>query len=107
MKIENRVSGCRLYIWCLLLLVAGCSDGNDGEEPHPPFLETAAPAYEGIDADGAAFTVSVRSNVDWTVESDKAWCTVLSGNTGSGNADIQLDITENLTQDARTATVRI
>lgn len=107
MKIENRVFGCRLYIWCLLLLVAGCSDGNDGEEPHPPFLETAAPAYEGIDADGAALTVSVRSNVDWTVESDKAWCTVLSGNTGSGNADIQLDITENLTQDARTATVRI
>lgn len=96
-----------LWTLCILLYMTGCSDDNEGEEALVPFLETAATSYDGIAAENSTLTVSVKSNVDWTVESDKSWCTVLSGNTGSGNADIQLEIAENLTQDARTASVKL
>lgn len=96
-----------LWMLCILLLMAGCGDDNETEEVLAPFLETSATSYDGIDAVNSTLTVTVRSNVDWTVESDKSWCTVLSGNTGSGNADIQLGIAENLTQDDRTATIKL
>ncbi len=98
-----RLFGCL----CILLFTIACSDDDGKEEPQAPFLEVATTTYEGIDAGNSTLTVAVKSNVDWTAESDKAWCKVLSGATGSGNAEIQLEIAENLTQDGRTAIIKL
>lgn len=96
-----------LWMWCMLLFMAGCSDDDGKGEVPPAFLEVASAVYDNVDAGNSTLTVSVKSNVEWTVESDKAWCVALSGNTGSGDADIRLKIAENLTQEARTASVKL
>lgn len=90
----------------MLLVMAACGD-DEKEEIIVPFLETASSSYDDITADGATLIIPVKSNVEWTVESDKSWCTVVSANTGSGDADIQLEIAENLTPNAREASVKL
>lgn len=95
-----------LWMWCMLLCMAGCSD-DEKEEIVVPYLETATSTYDDITAAESTLTISVKSNIGWTVESDKPWCSVLSANTGSGDADIQLKIAENLTQNAREASIKL
>lgn len=100
---RERLFGCL----CLLLFTVACSDDDGKGDMESPFLEVAATDYEVVGAGNPALIVGVKSNIDWSIESDKVWCKVLSGDTGSGNADVQLEIAENLTQDVRVAIVRL
>jgi hypothetical protein len=56
---------------------------------------------------GGNATINVISNVDWTAESNQNWVTITSGNTGSNDGTIALNIGENTTIESRSATVTV
>ena len=55
---------------------------------------------------GQTKTVTVKSNVDWTVRSSESWCTV-TPKSGSGNKDFIVAVLENTTSSTRTAYIYV
>ena len=64
---RERLFGCL----CLLLFTVACSDDDGKGDMESPFLEVAATDYEVVGAGNPALIVGVKSNIDWSIESDK------------------------------------
>lgn len=48
----------------------------------------------------------VKSNLSWTASSDKDWCTVIP-QSGSGNGSVTVKVSQNNSEDTRSATVKV
>ena len=59
-----------------------------------------------FDADGASQTVTVSSNVDWTVSENTSWISI-NRTSGSDNGSVTVTTTENTSTSTRSATITI
>ncbi|PKP02472.1 MAG: hypothetical protein CVU14_03400, partial [Bacteroidetes bacterium HGW-Bacteroidetes-9] len=64
-----------------------------------------SPSTQSVTATAGNTSFSVTSNVNWTAMSNAGWCTVTSS--GSGNATLTANYTENTATISRTATITI
>ncbi len=115
--IMNRIDLKRNFLYllaCILpLCVAGCGGGGeDGGEPTPPpapekpSLEVKQTAFADVDATGTTLSLSVESNVKWTVASDKVWCLLPEGEK-QGSGTLQITVDENYWTEGRSATLTL
>ncbi len=81
----------------LLILFNGCQ-----KEP-PPELEVSASSVS-VSNNNASEVVQVSSNGKWTASVSATWCTI-TPSSGSGNAEITIQATSNLTDDQRSASM--
>lgn len=91
-----------LFALCAL---AACSDDKDEPAVQAPFLEITPSGVEEITSEGGKLTLTVKSNTDWEVTSDKFWCKVTAGEELTGDQVLDLEVEENLSQDDRQATL--
>ena len=59
-----------------------------------------------FDSSGSSESFSITSNTNWTVESNRSWCT-LSSSSGLDDGTITVRVSENTSTDSRTATVTV
>jgi hypothetical protein len=78
-------------------------------DPAPaPSLSLGKENISGVPAAGDnSQTITVTSNVDWSVASNEDWVIFTSGETGSGNGTIELNIGANTALGSRSATVTV
>lgn len=96
-----------LFILIAAFLTTGCSKDtdNDGEEV-VPFFEVTCPQLDNIAWEGTVFTLSVESNAEWSVVSNAGWCKVADNVSGNANAEVTIEISDNLTGESREATIQ-
>ena len=57
-------------------------------------------------ANAGSDSFTITSNIDWTITSSQAWCTV-STSSGSNNSTITVNVSENSSFDSRSATITV
>ncbi|MFC2101675.1 T9SS type A sorting domain-containing protein [Bacteroidota bacterium] len=67
---------------------------------------TVTPSNQSVSADAGSTTFSITSNLAWTSNSDKSWCTVTPAS-GNGNGTITVTYTENPSADMRVAEITV
>ena len=74
---------------------------------------TSKEKYLRVSVESLSFTspegsmsFTITSNTSWTIKSDHEWCTV-SSTSGSNNATITVNVTENTSTSSRSATITI
>lgn len=94
----------KLFILLALCLsfFAGCSD-DDEEVAH---LGIDQMAFENLPLEATTLTLKVSSNTAWSITSNDNWCLPLQTQ-GEGNAEVTLNVTENLGRNPRTAIVTV
>jgi len=65
---------------------------------------TVSPSNQAVTSNSGTALFSVTSNVNWTVSSDQAWCTVTAS--GSGNGTLIANYTQNMSG-SRVATITV
>lgn len=95
------------FVLSAAFLATGCSKDtdNDGEEV-VPFFEVTCPQLDNIAWEGTVFTLSVESNAEWSVVSNAGWCKVTDNVSGNANADVTIEISDNLTGESREAIIQ-
>jgi hypothetical protein len=66
---------------------------------------SVTPPNHNVDAEAGSTTFNVSSNSNWIASSDQTWCTVTPS--GSGNATIIANYTENTTWENRVASITV
>ena len=95
------------YLFITLMLFFGCgSNDSPGQEPPPPAAEdylSVSPSEIYIQANGAAKTVAVTSNTNWTVSSNVEWCNFSPNSGGAGGGNVLVSASDNNTGNTRSA----
>ena len=95
-----------LMVSCLSLWTACSEDDKGTSEPvDEAYLEVGQDSFKGVQSDGGVYTLSVSTNQEWSLTSDKQWCVVQGTGSGSGSAEVQIELKENYEADSRTATL--
>lgn len=94
----------RLRVFTLLIaavaLFGGCSDKIES-------LEVETNSYS-VDYGQSEVTISISASGSWTMSADESWCNIpTSYLSGSGDAEVTLEIDANLDSSSRTAIVTI
>ena len=80
-------------------------DGNEIEVPSPTNSLTVS-SISDFDADGGSQTVSISSNVNWTVSENSSWISV-NNTSGSNNGSVSITVSQNTSTNDRSANVTI
>jgi len=92
----------------IILVITFLTNCNKNELPNDEQEKnlTVTPTSKTITAEAGSFDIIISSNIDWTITSDQDWCT-FSANSGSNDATITANYTENTETTQRTATITI
>ena len=98
-----------LIISCQKELPAGlkyvASKGGNSEAIVSPEISLDLEDLE-FTAESGSKVFNIKSNISWTVSSDKAWCNV-SPSSGNDNGSVTVMVSENPTTSSRTATITV
>ena len=84
-----------LMVSCLSLWTACSEDDKGTSEPvDEAYLEVGQDSFKGVQSDGGVYTLSVSTNQEWSLTSDKQWCVVQGTGSGSGSAEVQIELKE-------------
>lgn len=90
--------------FCLLTTVYACSSDDDPITPEL-VISTQSIAFS---KDGGDKTIHIKTNINWAVSSNQAWCTVTpSSGDGTGIIKLTVNATANTTNDNRTAILTV
>lgn len=92
-------------IFITAFLYMGCSNSDIDGDLDTPFVEVVYPELENLDWESTTLALSVESNTEWSVVSSSAWCKVTDNTYGTGNAEVTLEISDNLSGEKREALV--
>jgi hypothetical protein len=100
------------YFPLLLALgvVAASCDSSSPTKPSPgPCTFTLSPSSLSLGSSGgpASVTVTAASQCTWTATSDRGWMSITSGASGTGNGAVNVSLTANPSEAARTGTLTI
>lgn len=100
------------YFPLLLALgvVATSCDSSSPTKPSPgPCTFTLSPSSLSLGPSGgpASVTVTAASHCTWTATSDRGWMSITSGASGTGNGAVNVSLTANSSEAARTGTLTI
>lgn len=90
--------------FCLLTTVYACSSDDD---PITPELVVSTQSI-AFAKDGGDKIIHIKTNVNWAIISNQAWCTVTpSSGDGTGTIKLTVNVTANTTNDNRTAILTV
>ena len=81
------------------------SGGNNGGNENPQIELSISPASLLFTADGGSEEVEVTANDSWVISGKAAWCNP-SATSGTGNETVTFTAAENLSEQARNATIK-
>ena len=90
---------------CICLLLSSMQSCKN-DEGQVPTLEVAINAIPNVGVAGATKSFYIVSNTQWTITSDKGWCTV-NPPTGTGNASVNVIIEPTSLATTRTACITV
>lgn len=94
-----------LALCCISALCLGACGKDDKEPVEPPMLQVGNSRIEA-NAQGITQSFNVTSNCDWSVSGYPSWVTV-SPSQGSGNAAVNVTVSENTDTKERSCTLNV
>lgn len=90
-----------LLISLSFLLLHSCKDDDTNVT-----LELSESSFSNINSNGETLEVDITSNSEWSVTNKPAWC-IIKPESGAGNQKLTIQVTANLEQNERSATLSI
>ena len=93
-----------------VLIAVACDHTATPVTPTPlpcAFAVSAASLAFGASGGSGSVTVTTAAGCAWTAASDRAWMTIRSGATGSGNGTVEISVAANTSTTARTGTLTV
>jgi len=78
----------------------------DADNPEPMLIATISDILP-LPASGGTRSITIESNVDWTVSTDVSWIKIALPSSGSNDGTVGITVDENTSTDSRTATITI
>ena len=99
----------RLMLLMIGFAIAACGHGSPTEPTPPPCTFVLSPSSLSFGGSGGASTVNVTTGgqCTWNAVSDRGWMSITSGASGTGSGVVNVSVTPNQSETARTGTLTI